>query len=128
MKKIVYPEINTQVTYTIDFSIPVTKGSISSNGFRISGNSSMMYFDDSNGVLNLFYISNGLRVQHSVVGSIDYTNGIISIPNLMIDSVDGDSVIKITASPQSLDVVPKRNILLTFASDDIKVTSAIGQS
>jgi hypothetical protein len=83
--------------------------------------------DDLNGVLNLFYTVNGNRVQYAVIGTIDYSNGIINIPNLTIESIEGANTLDVFSSPVSLDINPKRNTILSFATDDIKVSSEISQ-
>ena len=54
---------------------------------------------------------------NSTAGTVDYTNGTISINSVFINSVsnvDGatSTQIRVTATPNSLDIVPKRNQLL----------------
>ena len=125
VKKRVSPKIAVTAKYLIDFSVPITKGSISTNGFRLSGSGTVFYIDDSEGVLNLFYVVNGIRIQHSVIGTANYSEGVLSIPSITIDSVDNSAFISVTATPRALDISPKRNLILTYLSEDIKVRSSV---
>ena len=95
-------------------------GIIASTGFYISGDASnQMYFDDDgSGNLRLYYLVAGSRVyQDSTIGTVNYATGEIKIFGIHIatvGNVDGaaSSKIRITAVPNSRDIVPVRNQLL----------------
>ena len=95
-------------------------GITASTGFYISGDASnQMYFDDDgSGNLRLYYLVAGSRVyQDSTIGTVNYATGEIKIFGIHIatvGNVDGaaSSKIRITAVPNSRDIVPVRNQLL----------------
>ncbi len=95
-------------------------GIIASTGFYISGDASnQMYFDDDgSGNLRLYYLVAGSRVyQDSAMGTVNYITGEIKVFGIHIatvSEVDGvtSSKIRITAVPNSRDIVPVRNQLL----------------
>ena len=74
--------------------------------------------DDGAGNLRIYRLVGGVRTYYSsTAGTVDYTNGTISINSVFINSVsnvDGatSTQIRVTATPNSLDIVPKRNQLL----------------
>ena len=124
------PTIGTATSYTIQFNNKIFNphdghnktdgGVVSSTGFKISGDTinDMFFDDDGSGILRLYYLVAGVRVyQDSTAGTIDYTTGKIVIANInivTISNVDGaaSSIIRITTTPDSSDVIPVRNQLL----------------
>jgi hypothetical protein len=107
-------------------------GVIASTGFKISGDTiNDMFFDDNgSGVLRLYYLVAGVRIyQDLTAGTVDYVAGKIvinSINIITISSVDGaaSSIIRITATPDSNDIVPVRNQLLEI---DFINTTILGE-
>ena len=95
-------------------------GVIASTGFYISGDTTNIHYwdDDGDGNLRLYYISAGARVYvDSTAGTVTYTTGKIATDSIYItsaDIVDGaaSTQIRITALPDSKDIVPVRNQLL----------------
>ena len=124
------PTIGTATSYTIqlnnkfynphDGHNKTSGGILSSTGFKISGDTvnEMFFDDDGSGNLRIYYIVAGVRVyQDSTAGTVDYDNGKITVGSVnitTISNVDGasSSIIRITAVPDSLDVVPVRNQIL----------------
>ena len=124
------PTIGTATSYTIqlnnkfynphDGHNKTSGGILSSTGFKISGDTTneMFFDDDGSGNLRIYYIVAGVRVyQDETAGTVDYTAGKITVGSVnitTISNVDGasSSIIRITAVPDSLDVVPVRNQLL----------------
>ena len=124
------PTINDTVSYKISFNNTLynphnehnksSGGIISSTGFKVTGDTTNVYYFDDDGAGNLrrYYLVGSARTYvDSNSGVIDYINGIITINGISIASieqVDGlaSKSIRITAIPDSKDVVPLRNQLL----------------
>jgi hypothetical protein len=137
------PTLSTSTAYTIRFNNKIYNphsghnstggGVIASTGFKISGDTTnVMFFDDNgSGVLRLYYLVAGVRVYEDVtVGTVDYTTGSIIINSInitTISNVDGasSSIIRVTATPDSKDIVPLRNQLLEIDFVNSTVTGEI---
>ena len=92
---------------------------VSSTGFKISGNDNEMFLDDDGmGNVRVYYLVSGIKtVQNATQGTIDYATGQITINSLDIASISNirgsvSTVIEVTASPSSNDVVPVRDQIL----------------
>jgi len=129
MAKFFTPISGTNVSYTISFNNPIYNphsghnnlggGVIASTGFKISGRTEEMFFDDDGqGNLRMYYLQGSARTYYaSQAGKVDYATGVVSTNAFVITSisnVDGNTSIKIriTAKPNSNDIVPVRNQLL----------------
>ena len=67
---------------------------------------------------------------NSTAGTVDYVNGTISVNSVFINSVsnvDGatSTQIRVTATPNSLDIIPKRNQLLEIDLVNTTVTASV---
>ena len=140
-------------TYTINFNNAFynphsghnasSGGILSSTSFKISGDTTNDYFlnDDGEGNVRLYYVAAGVNVYtNSTLGTIDYTNGKITLNSLHITSVgdvDGatSTAVRLTVIPNSVDIVPVRNQVIkideanttvTVTADDYDTTSGIG--
>ena len=92
----------------------------------------MHYFDDDGaGNLRLYYLSAGTRVYvDSTIGTVTYSTGKIVTDSIYITSVyevDGvaSSQIRITAVPNSKDIVPLRNQILEIDFTNTKITGEV---
>ena len=92
---------------------------LSSTGFKISGKNNEMFLDDDGmGNVRLYYLVSGIKtVQNATQGTIDYATGQITLNSLDVASISNirgsvSTVIEITASPSSNDVVPVRDQIL----------------
>ena len=92
---------------------------LSSTGFKISGNNNEMFLDDDGiGNVRLYYLVSGIKtIQNATQGTIDYATGQITINSLDIASISNirgsvSTVIEVTVSPSSNDVVPVRDQIL----------------
>jgi len=137
------PSIGTATSYTIPFNNKfynphdghnsTAGGVVSSTGFKISGDADNdMFFDDNgSGILRLYYLVAGVRIyQDETAGTVDYTNGKIVISSINIttvSNVDGvaSSIIRITATPDSNDIVPVRNQILEIDFINTTVTGEV---
>jgi hypothetical protein len=107
-------------------------GVIASTGFYVSGDATnIQYFDDDGaGNLRTYYLSAGTRVYtDSTAGTVTYSEGKIVTDGIYITSVaevDGVSSteIRITAVPDSKDIVPVRNQIVEI---DFINTSLTGE-
>ena len=116
-------------------------GVVASTGFKISGDTTTVYYfdEDGNGNLRRYSFSSGVRVYaDSLAGIVNYTTGAININKIQISSIeDVDGVtsaqIRFVVTPDSKDIAPVRNQLLEldFVNSAVTVdvdTVAIGSS
>lgn len=118
---------NTNYTYTINIGNPiygsgVPEQSILSTGFYIQGNDNIMYIEDLpidhiTGQLRMFYYENNIKTYFRTFGSVNYTTGVITLPELEITGVvtgPGTTTLELIIKPQSNDVVSVRNQLVVI--------------
>jgi len=118
-------------------------GILVSSGFKINGDTTNEYFLDEDGAGNirLYYLVGQTRTYtNNAIGTIDYTNGTITLNSLFItevSNVDGESstTVRLTVIPNSVDVIPVRNQVLeidetnttvSVSADTYDTTSGIG--
>ena len=105
-------------------------GILTTTGFTVDGDSVNTYFfdDDGSGVIRRYSLNtSGVRVfADQAAGTIDYTNGKISIDAIKFtSSVNNDTSIDFTVLPLSDDVVAIRGSLIDISIDDIKVKGEV---
>ena len=108
-------------------------GILESSGFKVSGDSSTVFYLDDDGVGNVrrYSFSGATRVYTaSDQGTIDYATGAITINSLSVLSIENirgaaSSKIELTVVPSSNDVVPVRDQILEIdtANSSITVTA-----
>ena len=143
MGKFFTPSLNTSTNYTINFANAFYNphsehnksggGILASTGFQINGDTTTEYFfdEDGAGVVRIYSVVSGTRTYFSsAAGTIDYTNGTISINAVKItavSNVDGvtSTQIRVTAIPSSSDVVPVRNQILEIDLVNSTVTGQV---
>jgi hypothetical protein len=119
-------------------------GIISSTGFYIQDNTNEMFFDDDGaGNLRIYYLVTGARTYYdSFAGTVNYRTGLVSVNPVYITSVsnvddNASTAIRLTALPNSNDIVGKRNQIIeidtlnttiTGAQDTIAVNTAGGST
>ena len=118
-------------------------GILTSSGFKINGDTTNEYFLDEDGAGNvrLYYLVGQVRTYtNNTQGTIDYTNGTITLNSLFVtevSNVDGatSTAVRLTVIPNSVDVIPVRNQIIeidetnttvTVSADDYDTTSGIG--
>ena len=142
MGKFFTPSLNTSTNYKINFANAFYNphsehnksggGILASTGFQIDGDTSTEYFfdEDGSGSVRIYSLVSGVRTYlNSAAGTIDYTNGTVSINAVKITAVsdvDGltSTQIRVTAIPNSNDVIPVRNQILEI---DLVNTTVTGQ-
>jgi hypothetical protein len=108
-------------------------GILESSGFKISGDSSTVFFldDDGQGNVRRYSFSGATRVYaNNTQGTINYTTGAITINSLSVLSVENirgaaSTKIELTVKPDSNDVTPVRDQILEIdtANSSITVTA-----
>jgi len=131
MAQYITPTTTAVTGYTIDFSnaldhqYDAQNNVVESTGFSISGQVEEYFFSelseggwDTKGTLRIYYMKSGVKTIYSNDGgTIDYEKGLIIINPIHISAVsdvDGaaSTRIRITAIPDSNDIVPVRNQVL----------------
>ena len=143
MGKFFTPSLNTSTNYTINFANnfynPHSEhnksggGILASTGFQINGDTTTEYFfdEDGAGAVRIYSVVSGTRNYYSsAAGTVDYTNGTVSINAVKItavSNVDGaiSTQIRVTAIPTSTDVVPVRNQILEIDLVNSTVTGQV---
>ena len=105
-------------------------GILESSGFKISGDSSTVFFldDDGQGNVRRYNFSGATRVYaNNNQGTIDYDTGAITITPLSVLSVENirgsvSTKIELTVTPSSNDVVPVRDQILEIDTANSSVT------
>ena len=109
-----------------------TGGILSSSGFKVDGNVNECFFDDDGaGNVRLYYMSSGVKSYlNSTQGTIDYGTGAITLNSMniaAISNIDGvaSTVIELTVTPNSNDVVPVRDqiVEMDISNSTITVTA-----
>ena len=144
MYKNITPTLNSGLKYTLSFNNAFYNphsghnssagGIISSTGFKINNDSSTnehFLDDDGQGNIRVYYLNGTVRVYTSATyGTIDYTTGEIILTSAHITSisnVDGaaSTVIRVTVSPDSNDIIPVRNQVLSIDVANSTVTGSV---
>jgi len=124
------PTLSTATAYTIQLNNAFynphsghnssSGGVLASTGFKVSGDTTNVQFFDDDGAGNIrrYILVAGVRqYQNSTAGTITYTTGEIKIGSVNITSVENvdevaSSAIRLTVTPDSLDIIPVRNQIL----------------
>ena len=106
-----------------------TGGILSSTGFKIKDNDNEFFFDDDGaGNVRLYYMASGVKSYlNSKQGTIDYVSGAITIDSLNIESITNiggktSTIIQLTVTPSSNDVVPVRDQIVEIDVENSNIT------
>jgi len=137
MKKSFTPTLGSSTRYDVYFRNAIYNPHaghepiVSSTGFFVAGNSNEMFLDDDGqGNIRRYFLSSGIRTYvTNSQGTIDYTNGQITINSLNVSSISNirgasSSVVEITVTPSSNDVVPVRNQIVEIDIANSNITVA----
>jgi len=146
MYKFITPTLSEGLKYTLSFNNAffnphsghnsAAGGIISSTGFKINNDNSVnehFLDDDGNGNVRVYYLNGTVRVYtSSTFGTVDYATGEIILTSANITSisnVDGaaSTRIRITTSPDSNDIVPVRNQVLSIDTANSNVSGAVDE-
>jgi len=142
--KLVTPTLSEALKYTLSFNNALYNphsghnatggGIISSTGFKISDDDSTNehFLDDTGaGVLRVYYLNGATRVYtDSTYGTVDYDTGEVVLTSANITSisnVDGatSTTIRVFAVPNSNDIVPVRNQVLSIDTSNSTITGEV---
>ena len=125
IRKSFTPTLNSSTRYDIYFRNAIYnphsghQAILSSTGFTVAGNTNVMFLDDDSlGNVRRYFLSSGIKTYvNNAQGTINYSTGQITIASLNVSSVSNirgatSSVIELTVTPSSNDVVPVRNQIL----------------
>ena len=125
MRKEFTPTLNSSTKYDVYFRNAIYNphsghdSVLSSTGFKINGNNNDMFLDDDGmGNVRVYYLVSGIKtIQNATQGTIDYATGQVTLNSLSVASISNirgsaSSVIEITVSPSSNDIVPVRDQIL----------------
>ena len=97
-------------------------GILSTTGFKVSGDTTNIYFfdDDGEGNIRRYYLVGSVRnYVDNTAGTINYSTGTLSINSINITSIENirgsaSSIIECTVVPSSNDIVPVRNQVINI--------------
>jgi hypothetical protein len=107
-------------------------GILNSTGFKVTGSDLEQFLDDDGaGNIRRYYLSSGIRTYaNETQGTIDYSNGQITLNSFNVASISNirgstSTVIELTVTPNSNDVVPVRDqiVEIDIANSNITVTA-----
>ena len=137
------PTLSTATAYTIQLNNAFynphsghnssSGGVLASTGFKVSGDTTNVQFFDDDGAGNIrrYIVVSGVRqYQDETAGTITYSTGEIKISSINITSVEdvdetASTFIRLTVTPDSLDIVPVRNQILKIDFVNTNVTGTV---
>ena len=104
-------------------------GILTSSGFKVTGSDLEQFLDDDGaGNVRRYYLSSGIRTySNETQGTIDYASGQITLNSLNVASISNirgatSTVIELTVTPDSNDVVPVRDQIVEIDVSNSSVT------
>ena len=134
------PTLNSSTRYDIYFRNSlynpvsgynsVNGGILESTGFKISGDTTNVFFLDDDGAGNIrrFRLVGSVRTYtNNTQGTINYTTGQITLTSLSVSSIQNirgsaSTVIELTVTPKSNDIVPVRDQILEIDTANSIIT------
>ena len=121
----------TVATYTMEFNVSLTTGTLSSTSYTLSDGYTYSLVDDSAGIVKNARTTSGvidspavyftLPAGSTTQGTIDYTTGKVILSNFTPYTItDGTTSIKMNVTPgvNNQDIIPLREQILTIDSSD----------
>ena len=149
IRKSFTPTIGSSINYTVSFSNALYNphsghnasagGILVSTGFKIGSSANEYFFDDDGtGNIRRYYLVGDVRTYaDNSAGTIDYSTGAIAVNALNISSISNirgltSTVVELTVTPSSNDIVPLRNQILNIdvanSSITVEVDTLVGGS
>ena len=149
IRKSFTPTIGSSTNYTVSFSNALYNphsghnasagGILVSSGFKIGSSANEYFFDDDGaGNIRRYYLVGDVRTYaDNSAGTIDYATGAIAVNDLNISSISNirglaSTIVELTVTPNSNDIVPLRNQILNIdvanSSITVEVDTLVGGS
>ena len=149
IRKSFTPTIGSSTNYTVSFSNALYNphsghnasagGILVSTGFKIGSSANEYFFDDDGtGNIRRYYLVGDVRTYaDNSAGTIDYSTGAIAVNALNISSISNirglaSTIVELTVTPNSNDIVPLRNQILNIdvanSSITVEVDTLVGGS
>ena len=139
IRKSFTPTIGSSTNYTVSFSNALYNphsghnasagGILVSTGFKIGSSANEYFFDDDGaGNIRRYYLVGDVRTYaDNSAGTIDYATGAIAVNALNISSISNirglaSTVVELTLTPNSNDIVPLRNQILSIDVANSSIT------
>jgi len=139
IRKTFTPTISSSTRYDVYFRNAVynphtghksmSGGVLESSGFKVPNDSNVYFLDDDgSGNVRRYYLVSGVRTYvNNTQGTINYTTGQITINSLTVASVENirgasSTVIELTVQPNSNDIVPVRDQILSIDTANSSIT------
>ena len=149
IRKSFTPTIGSSTNYTVSFSNALYNphsghnasagGILVSSGFKIGSSANEFFFDDDGaGNIRRYYLVGDVRTYaDKSAGTIAYATGAIAVNALNISSISNirglaSTIVELTVTPNSNDIVPLRNQILNIdvanSSITVEVDTLVGGS
>ena len=127
LEKRFVPDFGKQQTIILNYNNPIRKGTIDSTQFTYQGFSAYLD-DDSLGNINVYRFNDAKQKVNVTanIGTIDYTTGVVVITGVAPTAI-ADLELKVSVTPDRLDVIPVREQILLMESKDAVIT-VIGEN
>jgi len=139
IRKTFTPTISSSTRYDVYFRNSIynphtghksaSGGVLESSGFKVPNDSNVYFLDDDgSGNVRRYYLVSGVRTYvNNTQGTINYTTGQITINSLTVASVENirgasSTVIELTVQPNSNDIVPVRDQILSIDTVNSSIT------
>ena len=139
IRKTFTPTISSSTRYDVYFRNSIynphtghksaSGGVLESSGFKVPNDSNIYFLDDDgSGNVRRYYLVSGVRTYvNNTQGTINYTTGQITINSLTVASVENirgasSTVIELTVQPNSNDIVPVRDQILSIDIANSSIT------
>lgn len=130
LEKKITPVLQGRTFIETSFNNPIKTQSVYSSTFTYSGLSNC-FIDDSSGTLSIYRYSNNTKTVVAVnIGTVEYNSGLISIPNIVIDSLDnannvnpltGERFLSIYASTDNTDMIADKLYIIQFNTINVSL-------
>ena len=140
VRKTFTPTLSQSIRYNIYFRNGIynphtghksgTGGVISTSGFKVTGDTTNVYYldDDGSGNIRRYYFVGSVRTYvNNTQGTVNYVTGQITVNSLNIASIENirgsaSSIIEVTVEPASYDIVPVRDQILEIDTTNSTIT------
>lgn len=130
LEKKTTPVLQGRTFIETSFNNPIKTQSVYSSTFTYSGLSNC-FIDDSSGTLSIYRYSNNTKtVVAANIGTIEYNSGLMSVPNIVIDSLDnannvnpltGERFLSIYASTDNTDMIADKLYIIQFNTINVSL-------